>query len=150
MKLLKVLLGIVILVPLILIATAYVLNKAVGPVGWAQRDAESRLRQLMKDPDSMVVRSSFVVQRATKTGGVEISVCGIVDGHNSFGGYSGGQRFASLSYHYPELQTFHTPSVEIEDPAQKAQAEKLGRLSAFEKVYWNSRCVDSANLPLQP
>ena len=150
MKSLKVLLGIVILVPIVLIATAYVRNKAVGPVGWAQDDAESRLRQLMKDPDLMVVRSSFVVQRATETGGVEISVCGIVDGRNSFGGYSGGQRFASLSYHHPELETFDTRSVEIEDPAQKAQAEELGRLSAFESVYWNSRCVDSANPPLQP
>lgn len=150
MKFLKVLLGIFILVPALVIVGAYVRNKSVGPVGWAQDDAEKLLKQQMKDPDSMVVRSSFVVQRQSETGSVEISVCGVVDGKNSFGGYTGGQRFASLSYHHPQLETFDTRSVELEDAAQKAQAEQLGRLSAFETVYWNSRCVDGTHPTLEP
>ena len=98
----------------------------------------------------MLIRSSFVVKRSNSSGTTEISVCGVVDGKNSFGGFSGGQRFASLSYHHAQLKTFDTQSVEIEDPVQKSAAERLGRLSAFEQVYWNSRCVDETHPPLKP
>lgn len=150
MKAVKIIFSLIILLFVLLVVGIYVRNKAVGPVGWAQDDVTRRLEQRMKDPHSMIIRSSFVIQRQGSTGATEISICGIVDGKNSYGGYSGGQRFASLSYHDPELKTFDTQSVEIEDSAQKATAERLGILSTFEKVYWNSRCVDATHPPLSP
>jgi hypothetical protein len=150
MKAIKIIVLVLVLVPAVAVLAIFVRNKAVGPVGWAQDDAERMLGGYMKDPESMVIRSSFVVQRTTAHGYIEISVCGIVDGRNSFGAYTGGQRFASLSTHSSSLKTFDTRSVEIEDVEQKRVAASLGMLSAFEKVYCNSRCVDGLHPELVP
>jgi len=148
MKILKWLLIALIVVPAIVVIGAYVRNKAIGPVGWAEDDTLKALRSKMKDPDSMIVRSQYVVQKNTESGGRYIYVCGVVDGKNSFGGYSGGARFASWSSsgggHFDFLD------VQIEDVQAKATAARVKMLSAFESVYWNSRCVDSAHPALTP
>lgn len=150
MKILKWLVIALIFIPLLLVVAAWVRNKAVGPVGWAEDNTARALRAKMKDPESMVVRSSYVVQRAKDSDSVEISVCGVVDGKNSFGGYTGGVRFASRSVHSKKFSTFDTYTVEMEDPAAKAQAERVKMLSAFEVVYWNAYCVDDSHPPLLP
>ena len=138
--------GLVIATPIALIASIYVRNKAVGPVGWAQENTEKALKERMKDPGSMVIRSSYVVQKADEKGNESIYVCGIVDGKNSFGGYAGGTRFASWSSHSKSLGTFDTISVQMENPEHQRAAQEVGWLSGFDKVYWNEWCVD-ANHP---
>lgn len=148
MKFLKALLILVVAIPLVLIVGFYIRNKSVGPIGWAEDDVQKRLRMHMKDPESMVIRSSYVVTRQKGPTTTEISICGIVDGKNSFGGYTGGQRFASRSVHDSQYKTFDTYSVEVEDPQQKSKSDSLGLLSAFERVYWNELCVDEAHPPL--
>jgi hypothetical protein len=132
-------------VPVVLIAGIYIHNKAIGPVGWAQDNTEKALREHMKDPDSMVIRSSYVVQKTDAKGNQLIYICGIVDGKNSFGGYAGGTRFASKSEYSKALDTFDTWSVQIEDPEQERSAKDVGMLSGFDSVYWNDWCVDASH-----
>ena len=137
--------GIVVAIPIVLIAGIYVHNKAIGPVGWAQDNTVKALKERMKDPDSVVIRSSYVVQKADDKGSQFIYICGIVDGKNSFGGYAGGTRFASKSESSKSLGTFDTWSVQMEDPEQERAAKHVGMLSGFDSVYWNDWCVDATH-----
>ncbi|WP_241988151.1 hypothetical protein [Dokdonella fugitiva] len=137
--------GIIVALPVVLIAGIYIHNKAIGPVGWAQDNTEKALREHMKDPGSMVIRSSYVVQKTDAKGNQLIYICGIVDGKNSFGGYAGGTRFASKSEYSKALDTFDTWSVQIEDPEQERSAREVGMLSGFDSVYWNDWCVDASH-----
>ncbi|MFJ2320012.1 hypothetical protein [Pseudomonas sp. NPDC087817] len=133
--------AVIVLVPVVVVVGAFIRNKAIGPVGWAMDDVEKSLRAKMKDPNSMVIRSSYVVER--KSGARrEISVCGFVDGKNSFGGYADSVRFASRSVSNENLGTFDTYTVKIENPSETAQARDVGMLSGFEDAYWNKLCVD--------
>lgn len=134
--------AVILLVPVVLVAGIFIRNKAIGPVGWAKDDVEKSLRAQMKDPDSMMIRSSYVVVR-TLGAQTEISVCGVVDGRNGFGGYVGGMRFASRSVSNKEVGTFETYSVKLEDLKQTAEARSVKMLSGFEHVYWNDWCVDA-------
>lgn len=138
-------LGVVIAVSVALMGGIYVHNKAIGPVGWAQDNTVKALREKMKDPDSMVIRSSYVVEKADNKGNQFIYICGIVDGKNSFGGYGGGTRFASKSEYSQSLDTFDTWSVQMDDPEQQRTADSVGMLSAFDSVYWNDWCVDATH-----
>jgi hypothetical protein len=136
--------GAICLIPVVLVAAAYIRNKAVGPVGWATDDVEKALRAQMKDPDSMVIRSSYVVQRQTEFG-LEISICGLVDGRNSFGAYSGPMRFASKSFSNRQLEVFETSMVKLENPLEAKQSHDVNMLSTFEEIYWNKYCVDETH-----
>jgi len=116
-------------------------NKIIGPEGWAEDDAIKALKQKMKDPDSMVIRSSYVVTRNIE--GLDyIAVCGVVDGKNSFGVYAGGSRFVSISTHSKEFKIFETVITEIEDTAQTRDARSVNGSSGFEVAYWNEYCVN--------
>jgi hypothetical protein len=130
---------------LVLAVGMFIRNKAIGPVGWAEDNTMQKLKLQMKDFNSMVIRSSYIVQRTTETGSTEIYVCGVVDGKNSFGGFTGGSRFASRSVSNKSLGTFDTYLVEVEDEAMKSKARAVKKLSPFESVYWNNYCVDSTH-----
>jgi hypothetical protein len=147
MKILKWLIVIVIAVPVLFIAGVYIRNKAIGPEGWAQDNTDKALKNMMKDPDSMVIRSSYVLKKEKSPGEVEISICGIVDGRNSFGGYSGGTRFVSVSNDNRKFNTFDTIYVKVENksPSEIESIHKMKLLTSFEKVYWNDSCVDAAH-----
>ncbi|GLR27265.1 hypothetical protein GCM10007875_23560 [Limnobacter litoralis] len=147
MKLFKWFFIILISIPIVLAIFFYARNKAIGPTGWAKDNTEEALRGKMKDPNSMTIRSSFVIQKTTPDGDNEIFVCGIVDGKNSFGAYTGGSRFASRSV-ASKLGTFDTYDVEMEDVSNTEEAHKVNMLSPFESVYWNSYCVDSKHPPI--
>lgn len=136
--------GVICLVPVVLVAGSYIRNKMVGPVGWATEDVEKALRMKMKDPDSMVIRSSYVVERKTEFG-LEISICGFVDGRNGFGAYSGPVRFASKSFSNRQLGVFETSMVKLENPLEATQSHESNMLSAFEEIYWNKYCVDATH-----
>lgn len=133
--------AVILIIPVVLVVGIFIRNKSIGPVGWAKDDVEESLRAQMKDPSSMVIRSSYVVVRASGAQ-TEISICGLVDGRNSLGGYVGDIRFASRSVSNKEVGTFETYSVKLEDLEQTFEARSVKMLSAFEHVYWNNWCVD--------
>jgi hypothetical protein len=147
MKFIKWLVIVLIGVPVLLVAGIYVRNKSIGPVGWAEDNTVKALRQRMKDSDSMVIRSSYIVQITKPSGDVEISICGIADGRNSFRGFDGGTRFVSVSSDNKSLGTFDTHIVQMDDSSasEKAEAKQVKMLTGFEKIYWNGHCVDDTH-----
>ncbi|PHV26377.1 hypothetical protein CSQ93_20030 [Janthinobacterium sp. BJB426] len=132
-------------VPSLMAAGYYVRNKMAGPDGWAKDDALKALKAKMKDPDSTVIRSSYLVHKRKDSETMEIVVCGIVDGKNGFGAYTGGTRFVSVSADNEKLNTFDTYIVEMDEASmQDREASKKGiSLTSFEEVYWNGYCVDA-------
>lgn len=130
-------------IPVLLVASIYIKNRSMSPVDLATSNTERLLKEQMKDPDSMVIRSSYVVQRNGATGDSEVYVCGIVSGKNSFGGYTDGTRFVSRSWYSKSTDTFDTSSVQLEGPEDARTAKQIGMLSAFDSVYWNAGCVDA-------
>jgi hypothetical protein len=136
--------GVICLVPVVVVAGSCVRNKVIGPVGWATDDVEKALRAQMKDPDSMVIRSSYVVKRQVELG-QEISICGFVDGRNSFGAYSGPVRFVSKSFSSRRLKVFETSMVKLENSSETKEAHEANMLSVFEDMYWNKYCVDESH-----
>src|SRR5471032_1234775 len=144
MKFLKWVMIVVIAIPVLFVVRAFIHTTVVGPEGWAMDNTENRLKAKMKDPESMVIRSSFIVKVNNpndKT--TTISICGIVDGKNGFGGYTGGTRFMSRSVSDEKFNTFDTHEVEMDNPDDKRTAESVHMLSPFENVYWNPNCVDA-------
>lgn len=131
----------------VLIAGIYIRNKAIGPEGWAFDNTERELMSRMKDPDSLEIRTHFVITRVNGNKS-EIFICGQVDGKNSFGAYTGGTRFASRSTSNKDLGTFDTWSVQVEDEQETRKAREVNMLSSFEQVYWNDWCVDSKHAPV--
>lgn len=151
MKILKWFVILIIAIPVLFMAGAVIRNKVVGPDGWAQDNTTERLKARMKDPDSMVIRASYIVRRQEPgTKRIIIAICGLVDGKNGFGGYTGGTRFMSRSVDNQDLGTFDTGEVALEDPQDKSVADSVHRLSAFEEIYWNADCVDAVHPALQP
>lgn len=144
MKALKWIVVICLVSVVVLVAGSFIRNKMIGPVGWALDDAEKNLRSKMKDPDSMVIRSYYVVEKRNE-GTLEISICGLVDGRNSFGAYSGAARFISRSSSNRQLKYFNTHMVELENPLETKEAHGVNMLSGFEYVYWNKYCVDASH-----
>ena len=140
----------IVVIPMLFLVGVYIRNKSVGPTGWAEDNTIKALKTKLKDPDSMVIRSSFFVHKINSANDEEIFMCGIVDGKNSFGGYTSGTRFASRSVSSKALKTFDTYTVELEDNENKQKADEVKMLSAFEKVYWNDYCVDDRHPPITP
>lgn len=136
-------------IPALVVGSIYIRNKAIGPQGWLKDDTEKLLRARMRDPESMLIREHFFV-RSKKTDELGmISLCGVVDGKNSYGALTGGTRF--VAYAFTSAETYTGPTeVYMEDRQQASDARSLKRLSAFESVYWNGHCVDEAHPELQP
>lgn len=149
MKIVKWLVVVLVGVPLLIVAGVYVRNKAVGPAGWAQDNTVRQLKANLKHPDSMVIRSSYIVKVAAAHA-TTYFLCGVVDAKDDAGAYTGGLRFLSTSVDDNDAGTFDTGAVVIEDPAQKIRADSQHVLSAFESASWNGHCVDAAHPQLAP
>ena len=119
-----------------------------SPEKQAQQLTEVNLKKLLKDPGSMTIKSSFIIKKpADKNGDFDIAVCGIVDGKNSFGGYTGGTPFVG-KIAVLNGETYFV-SVNIEDQTDKKNATQLKKMSAFEEIFWNEYCVDATHPKLQ-
>ncbi len=116
----------------------------------AKASALKELKTRMKDPDSAVIRSSFIVRRPdSKFHHIEeVNVCGVVDGKNSYGGYTGGTLFVAIGYLVVQEKQFFTITVALESLQEKRRAESVGTPSPFERVYWNVYCVDGTKPPV--
>ena len=139
MKILKIALISVVALFVLFAGGSYVRNKLIGPEGWAMDRTEQRLQAMMKDPGSTVIRSSQTFSRIDPaTGNTIIHICGVVDGKNSFGAFSGGTRFVSRSV--SSADTFDTYEVDLEPPEDVALALRANLPSPFEEVYWTPNC----------
>jgi len=135
----------------VVVAAVFVRNKLVGPSGWAKDNTINQLKATMKNPGSMVIRSSYLLSVAGPGAqATTLFLCGVVDAKDDAGAYTGGLRFVSKSIDDNDEGTFDTVAVAIEDPAQKAQADGQHVLSAFETANWNAHCVDAAHPALAP
>lgn len=152
MKILKWAAAVLLGLPLLTVAVVFVRNKAVGPAGWARDNTQKQLKANLRNPGSMVIRSSYVVKTNDpgNRAATIFTLCGVVDAKDADGAYSGGLRFASRSVDDNQAGTFGTGIVHIEDPAQKVLADSSHVLTAFEARYWNAHCVDAAHPPLVP
>jgi hypothetical protein len=139
MKTLKWIVVIAVLAPIVLTIGFYIRNKLIGPEGWAMDDTIKLLKLQMKDPDSMEIRSSYIVRKPAGNGQEHLYICGIVDGKNSFGGYSGGSRFVSRSS--VSEDSYNMISVQIESVEDIALSKDVGAKSAFERAYWSQGCI---------
>lgn len=143
MKILKIALISIIALFVLFAGGSYVRNKLIGPEGWAMDRTERRLQAMMKDPGSTVIRSSQTFSRVDpETGDTIIYICGVVDGKNSFGAYSGGSRFVSRSV--SRSNTFDTYEVNLEDAEDIALSARVNLPSTFETVYWAPHCRAAA------
>ncbi|MBD8654151.1 hypothetical protein IFT68_00740 [Oxalobacteraceae sp. CFBP 13730] len=139
MKILKILLLAIAGLVVLLAGGSYLRNKLIGPEGWALDNTEAKLKSMMKDPASTAIRSAQTFSTVDSTTGAKtIYICGVVDGKNSFGAYSGGTRFVSRSV--STIDTFDTYEVDLENPEDVSLARAANMPSAFEKVYWAPYC----------
>ncbi|WP_332877704.1 hypothetical protein [Massilia sp. S19_KUP03_FR1] len=151
MKILKWAVVVLVGLALLIVAGVFVRNKAVGPAGWARDNTLKQLKANLRNPGSMVIRSSYIVKTADPgKDATVIELCGVVDAKDAADAYTGGLRFVSRSIDDNAAGTFDTYAVLIEDPAQKVVADSQHVLSTFEARYWNAHCVDAAHPPLLP
>ena len=66
---------------------------------FAYNETIDSIKLYMKDPDSVIIRSYNVRELVESNGYKSFIMCGVVDAKNSFGGYTGGVRFISKTYH---------------------------------------------------
>jgi hypothetical protein len=134
--------GVIVLIPVVLVVVAFIQAKMMSPEDSALDTVSRELRGRMKDPDSMTIRSSFVVTEKNPGEAYSIFVCGVVDGKNGFGGYQGGTRFVANLLASKGTSPSLIDLMLDDDTTAIKNAKQLGKLSPFEDNYWNSSCVD--------
>jgi hypothetical protein len=70
-------------------------------------------------------------------------ICGVVNSHNSFGGYTGGIRFLA-DMNYSKSGRIAVSNLELEE-GSKAENFSDG-ITYFEHFYWNRKCVRAASV----
>lgn len=132
-----------------ILCCALALNGCFGTDDHLRMEAEHQVENQLKDPDSAKFKSIFIVRGKQDENGFETAyVCGVVDGKNSFGAYTGGIRFVVRQSIGHKYRTFDTASVTLEDSEKRATPESVNsekRETIFESIYWNSKCVDSTH-----
>jgi hypothetical protein len=105
----------------------------------AKRSAENAVAAKLKDPESARFSGEFVVrQPKDKDGFRALATCGVVDGKNSFGAFTGGMRFVAQQTENEKYNTVDTAAVILENPSGDAFVDGM-----FVSLYWNRLCVDS-------
>jgi len=122
------------------------LVSCMSPDEHAVANAKELVSARLEDPESARFNHISVVREPDNGKGFFLAaVCGIVDGKNSFGAYTGGSRFVVLQTRsYGTLGTIH---VEMEKPAD-AIVFPGAKETPFERSFWNKRCVDVAHPPM--
>lgn len=113
--------------------------------------AKERIASQLKDPDSAKFRDTFIVEQAEEANGMQkIAVCGIVDGKNSFGAFTGGTRFVVAFFQVKKFKTLDVASVNLESSDNSGVPVSRGSKllwTPFEAVYWDTYCVDHQHPP---
>ncbi len=130
----------------VLIVTVVALSSCGSPDDYAKLSAEKAVAARLKDPPTARFSNEFVVRKpVAKNGQQELATCGVVDGKNSFGGYTGGTRFVVIQMQWfkPAEPSFDNVYVTIDDGDRRAALGEPAHQTAFEKVSWNESCVDA-------
>jgi len=114
---------------------------------WA---AEKAVQSHLKDPDSAKFERTFVIRaEPDERGYSKLAACGVVNGKNSYGAYSGDVRFVAWGSQGPGMQDI--ASVNVENPFERSATvgsrETKNPATVFEQVYWNTHCVDATHQP---
>lgn len=116
-----------------------------------QEVAQNEVKKELKDPESAIFGESFVISSPLMKDGIRLdayALCGVVNGRNTFGAYTGGTRFIARGLAHKK-SAFVT-SVIFEDSDRRAtvtSAETDKKATIFEEIYWNKECVDSKHHP---
>lgn len=108
--------------------------------------AEKAISKKLKDPSSAKFDGAYIVRTKSlnNVDYTQVAVCGVVDGKNSFGAYTGGSRYVAV-FREDKDNLYGPSQVEIEDGDKRATVDSVKtnkRTTVFEKVYWNEYCVD--------
>lgn len=122
------------------------------PVSGCSKDAsaiytaKAMAKEQLKDPSSARFRGEYVVRRPPDAKGLmEVAVCGLIDGKNGFGAYSGGTRYVAHGFDGSSGQSMF--DVIVDDGSKRSM--EPGEETTFEKVYWNPSCTDANHPPMK-
>lgn len=131
------------------IGVGFIANVSASMEDKARWTAEKAVTMQLKDPDSVKFRDIFVVAKPTDIKDIfSVAVCGVVDGKNSFGAFTGGQRFVAKMV-TDKSGNGSVKDLQIEDD-KRATVDSLrtkNKTTVFEKIYWNDYCVDATHGP---
>ena len=135
---------------LVSIAVLFTLNGCGSDDDQFKWAAEKAVASSLKDPDSAKFDRTYVIRKETDDRGFSrLAACGVVNGKNSYGAYSGGARFVVWGSQGPNSQNL--TSVNIENPFERAataESRSTGKFETiFEKISWNAYCVDATHPP---
>lgn len=111
--------------------------------------AQDFVADMLKDPESARFRGIFLIPNEEKDGILQdIAICGVVDGKNSFGAYTGGQRFVAYGYRGDGILGVHRAYLEGQDrrPTPETYDTEI-KETIFESIHWNAVCVDGEHPP---
>lgn len=119
----------------------------------ARGAAEKAVAASLKDPDSAKFKDVYVQDAQHEQNELLRfqAVCGVVDGKNSFGAFTGGSRFIVLQA-FPKDGSSSSPStisVKVESADRRPTAaswNKENPETLFES-HWNKSCVNAAHPP---
>ena len=111
-------------------------------------NAEAAVKRQLKDSDSAKFSGVYLVRQPSPSDISRVNICGVVDGKNSFGAMTGGSRFVVVAIQGSNL--FDISDLQIEGPNRSATVDSRRTSSpttVFEKIYWNTHCVDASHPP---
>lgn len=127
----------------------FIANASASMQDKARWTAEKAVSLQLKDPDSAKFRDIFVVVKEMDVKDLySVAVCGVVDGKNSYGAFTGGQRFVAKLI-TDKSGNGSVKDLQLEDD-KRATVDSLkskNKTTVFEKIYWNDYCVDSTHGP---
>jgi hypothetical protein len=130
---------------LAVVAAATGVLGACSPESTWTSEAHQKAQAMLKDPPSARFKGEYIVKgKPDKSGNFQYAVCGVIDGKNGFGGYTGGSRYV-LSGFASEGVRGTDGTLNMEDPSD-TKPVGLGNdrtVTAFEYIYWNPTCVDA-------
>lgn len=135
-------------IAVIVLVSLGVLTACGSPDEKAKANAERAVAAKLRDPDSARFSDEFVVrQKVNSNNFVDLATCGVVDGKNLFGAYTGGARFVAVQSESDKYNVFDTSNVILEENHDGAPEtyDAPQMQSIFELVYWNAYCVDATH-----
>ncbi len=114
--------------------------------------AEIYVRAMLKDPDSADFGDVYLVAGAKNEALQDIAICGLVNAKNSFGGYSGNQRFVAYGYKgtIAGSKSLGISRAYVEEADRQATVGTIdtpNKATVFEEIHWNKACVDAEHPP---
>ena len=131
------------------VVTCFSLSACGSPDFWMIEASKKAASERLKDPPSARFPvDPFIVRNQRKDGLELVAVCGMIDGKNGFGAYSGGTRFVAWNVVGKNEDSTAPYQVEMDDGDGRATAASQYTeypTTSFEDVHWNKSCVDAVH-----